>query len=65
MLEHRLETDPSMATGILCGSPTPVAVVEPGDSVVVRSFDASRKSGDTWAVSGRHACQPFRRPAGR
>jgi hypothetical protein len=41
MVEHLLETDLSTATDILGGSPTPVAVVDPGDSVVVRSLDAS------------------------
>jgi hypothetical protein len=46
MVEHRLETDLSMATDILGGSFTPVVVVDPGDSVVVRSFDASVKNGE-------------------
>jgi acetamidase/formamidase len=41
MVEHRLEPDASTATDVFCGSHSPVAVVDPGDSVVVRSLDAS------------------------
>ena len=41
MVEHRLKPDTSTATDVFCGSHSPVAVVDPGDRVVVRSLDAS------------------------
>jgi acetamidase/formamidase len=41
MATHRLEPDANTATDVFCGSHRPVAVVDPGDRVVVRSLDAS------------------------
>ena len=40
-MKHRLEPDKTTATDVFCGSHSPVAVVDPGDRVIVRSLDAS------------------------
>lgn len=41
MFKHRIEPDASTATDVFCSSHRPVAVVDPGDRLVVRSLDAS------------------------
>ena len=41
MAEHRLEAEPDMVTDVFSSAHSPVAIVDPGDTLVVRSLDSS------------------------